>query len=86
MQGTFGGGARVSSSVAYLQPVLGRSNLDVLVDTTVTKLTQTGTEDGEPAFRGVQFAQSSSGTSSFHRSTENSRTDASFREQHPNLC
>lgn len=83
MQGTFGGGARVSASVAYLQPVLGRSNLDVLVDTTVTKLTQTGTEDGEPVLRGVQFAQSSSGRSSFYRSAENARTDASFHEQHP---
>ncbi|OJT05516.1 Pyranose dehydrogenase 3, partial [Trametes pubescens] len=60
MQGTFGGGARVSASTAYLQPVLSRSNLDVLVDTTVTKLIQTGAEDGEPVFRGVQFAQSSS--------------------------
>lgn len=83
MQGTFGGGARVSASVAYLQPVLGRSNLDVLVDTTVTKLTQTGMEDGEPVFRGVQFAQSSSGTSS-HRLADNASTDASFRKQHPN--
>ncbi|EIW53711.1 alcohol oxidase [Trametes versicolor FP-101664 SS1] len=58
--GTFGGGARVSASVAYLQPVLGRRNMDVLVNTTVTKLIHTGTEYGQPVFREVQFAQSSS--------------------------
>ncbi len=59
--GTFGGGARVSASVAYLQPVLGRRNLDILVNTTVTKLIQTGTKDGQPVFRRVLFAQSGSG-------------------------
>ncbi|OJT02279.1 Pyranose dehydrogenase 1 [Trametes pubescens] len=58
--GTFGGGARVSASVAYLQPVLGRRNLDILVNTTVTKLIQTGTKDGQPVFRRVLFAQSGS--------------------------
>ncbi len=84
MQGTFGGGARVSASTAYLQPVLSRSNLDVLVDTTVTKLIQTGTEDGEPVFRGVQFAQSSSGTCSY-KSVEKARTDVSFHAQRPNM-
>ncbi|KAI0653737.1 aryl-alcohol-oxidase from pleurotus Eryingii [Cubamyces menziesii] len=59
LQGTLGGGARVSSSVAYVQPVIDGDNLDVLVDTTVTKLIKTGTQNGQPVFRGVQFAQSS---------------------------
>ncbi|KAI0768341.1 aryl-alcohol-oxidase from pleurotus Eryingii [Trametes elegans] len=58
MQAAYGGGARVSASTAYIQPVLNRSNLDVLIDTTVTKLIQTGIESKQPAFRGVQFAQS----------------------------
>ncbi|KAI0357960.1 alcohol oxidase [Trametes cingulata] len=61
LQGTFGGGIRASASATYVRPVLGRPNLDVLVNTTVTQLVQTGTEDGEPAFRGVQFAQSRNG-------------------------
>ena len=65
MQAAYGGGARVSASTAYIQPVLSRSNLDVLIDTTVTKLIQTGVESGEPAFRGVQFAQSANGQSPF---------------------
>lgn len=70
--GTFGGGARESASAAYLQPVLGRRNMDVLVNTTVTKLIHTGIEDGQPVFRGVQFAQSSSGELQSHdTSSEN---------------
>ncbi|KAH9886297.1 aryl-alcohol-oxidase from pleurotus Eryingii [Cubamyces lactineus] len=59
LQGTLGGGARVSSSVAYVQPIIDSDNLDVLIDTTVTKLIKTDTQNGQPVFRGVQFAQSS---------------------------
>ncbi|KAI0270489.1 aryl-alcohol-oxidase from pleurotus Eryingii [Gloeopeniophorella convolvens] len=55
-----GNGQRSSSSVSYLSPVLGRSNLDILVDTQVTRVIQTGTQKGLPVFRGVQFAQSAS--------------------------
>ncbi|KAI0672565.1 aryl-alcohol-oxidase from pleurotus Eryingii [Trametes maxima] len=60
LQGTYGGGIRQSASRAYVEPVLGRTNLDVLVNTTVTKIIQTGIEHGKPAFRRVQIAQSSS--------------------------
>ncbi|KAI9435471.1 aryl-alcohol-oxidase from pleurotus Eryingii [Lactarius indigo] len=38
-----------------------RSNLDVLTNTQVTKVVQTGTRGGLPIFRGVQFAQSAYG-------------------------
>ncbi|KAI9435482.1 aryl-alcohol-oxidase from pleurotus Eryingii [Lactarius indigo] len=59
-QFSIGGGQRSSASVSYLTPVLSRSNLDILVNTLVTKVVQTGTHGGLPVFRGVQFAQSAS--------------------------
>ncbi|KAH9016616.1 aryl-alcohol-oxidase from pleurotus Eryingii [Lactarius pseudohatsudake] len=58
---SIGGGQRSSASVSYLTPVLSRSNLDILVNTLVTKVVQTGSRGGLPIFRGVQFAQSASG-------------------------
>ncbi|EPQ59001.1 alcohol oxidase [Gloeophyllum trabeum ATCC 11539] len=61
LQASIGGGKRSSSASAYLEPVLNRSNLDVLLQTTVTKVIQTGKTGDIPIFRGVQFAQSSSG-------------------------
>ncbi|KAF8259325.1 alcohol oxidase [Lactarius quietus] len=60
-QFSIGGGQRSSASVSYLTPALSRPNLDILTDTLVTKVVQTGTQDGCPIFRGVQFAQSASG-------------------------
>ncbi|KAI0759148.1 aryl-alcohol-oxidase from pleurotus Eryingii [Irpex lacteus] len=56
-QFTIADGQRVSAATSYLEPVLGRSNLDVLVNTHVTKLLQTGTQGGKPVIRGVQFSQ-----------------------------
>ncbi|KAI0320623.1 alcohol oxidase [Amylostereum chailletii] len=58
---TISDGQRVSAYTAYLKPALSRRNLDVLVNTQVTKVVQTGTKSGLPVFKGVQFAQSSSG-------------------------
>ncbi|KAI9434372.1 aryl-alcohol-oxidase from pleurotus Eryingii [Lactarius indigo] len=58
---SIGGGQRSSASVSYLTPALSRSNLDILVNTLVTKVVQTGTRGGLPIFRGVQFSQSASG-------------------------
>ncbi|OBZ73035.1 Pyranose dehydrogenase 1 [Grifola frondosa] len=60
-QYTIGDGSRASSSTAYVEPFLSRANFDVLIQTQVTKVIQTGTQSGTPVFRGVQFAQSSSG-------------------------
>ncbi|KAH9054897.1 aryl-alcohol-oxidase from pleurotus Eryingii [Lactarius vividus] len=60
-QFSIGGGQRSSASVSYLTPVLSRSNLDILINTQVTKVVQTGTQGGLPVFRGIQFAQSAHG-------------------------
>ncbi|KAI9447257.1 aryl-alcohol-oxidase from pleurotus Eryingii [Lactarius psammicola] len=60
-QFSIGSGQRSSASTSYLTPALSRSNLDVLINTQVTKVVQTGTRGGLPIFRGVQFAQSASG-------------------------
>ncbi|KAI0630562.1 alcohol oxidase [Trametes polyzona] len=54
-----GGGIRNSAATSYLSPALSsRANIDVLVQTQVTKLIQTGTDGDVPVFRGVHFAQS----------------------------
>ncbi|KAF8259334.1 alcohol oxidase [Lactarius quietus] len=62
-QFSIGGGKRSSASVSYLTPALSRPNLDILTNTLVTKVVQTGVQPGNelPIFRGVQFAQSASG-------------------------
>ncbi|KAI0684565.1 alcohol oxidase [Cytidiella melzeri] len=57
---TIAEGERVSAASAYLDPVLARSNLDIVVNTHVTKLLQTGTSNGLPVFRGVQLSQPNS--------------------------
>ncbi|KAF8259333.1 aryl-alcohol-oxidase from pleurotus Eryingii [Lactarius quietus] len=61
-QYSIGGGRRSSASGAYLTPALSRQNLDILINTQVTKVVETGTKGSLPIFRGVQFAQSASGT------------------------
>ncbi|KAI0282905.1 glucose-methanol-choline oxidoreductase [Russula brevipes] len=56
-------GTRVSAATAYLEPALeSRSNIDLLFNTQVTRLIRTGTKQGRPIFRGVQFAASASST------------------------
>ena len=57
LQGTFGNGIRTTASTACILPFLERGNFDVLINTTVTRFTQTGQERGIPVFRGVQFAR-----------------------------
>ena len=52
---------RVSSATAYLFPAMDRPNLDVLVNTQVTKLLQTGTSRGKPIIKGVEFALNAGG-------------------------
>ncbi|KAI0333807.1 FAD/NAD(P)-binding domain-containing protein [Cubamyces sp. BRFM 1775] len=58
LQGANGNGIRNDAATAYLAPALSRPNLDVLVETQVTKVIQTGTNGSKPMFRGVEFAQS----------------------------
>lgn len=59
-QFTIADGERVNSATAYIAPALLRSNLDVLVNTQVTKVLRTGTQLGKAVFRGVQLAQNAS--------------------------
>ena len=61
MQGTVGGGERSSSATAYLDPALGRGNIHVLLNNTVTRLLSSGSVDGKPSFRTVEFAPNASG-------------------------
>ncbi|KAL5524154.1 hypothetical protein ACEPAG_8327 [Sanghuangporus baumii] len=61
-QSTIANGERDSSAVAYIAPALSRSNLDVLVNTRVTRVIQTGMRHSIPEFRAVEIATSSNST------------------------
>jgi hypothetical protein len=61
-------GKRASSWTHYLKPVMNRTNLDIVLNTHVTRVIQTGWEDGLPEFRGVEYAVDTSGTSIYHAS------------------
>ncbi|KAF4571035.1 hypothetical protein EYR36_001695 [Pleurotus pulmonarius] len=52
-----GNGQRSSSSTAYLRPAQSRPNLSVLINAQVTKLVNSGTTNGLPAFRCVEYAE-----------------------------
>ncbi|KAI0039272.1 GMC oxidoreductase [Auriscalpium vulgare] len=56
-------GTRDSSATAYIQPALAsHKNLDVLVNSQVLRVLKTGSINGNPVFRGVQFAASANAT------------------------
>ncbi|KAF8808842.1 aryl-alcohol oxidase-like protein [Phlegmacium glaucopus] len=58
-QFTIGHGQRSGAAAAYIAPALAtHPNLDVLVNTVVTKVLQTDKRDGKPVFLGVEFAKS----------------------------
>ncbi|KAF8797579.1 aryl-alcohol oxidase-like protein [Phlegmacium glaucopus] len=60
-QFTISDGQRASAATSYIAPALANHpNLDVLVNTVVTRVLETGTQSGKPVFRGVEFAQSAS--------------------------
>lgn len=61
IQSTIGNGTRSSSATAYLEPVLDRANLHVIVQHTATKLITEGTKHGIPVFSKVEFAASAKG-------------------------
>ncbi len=62
MQSSVGGGQRSSAATAYLNPSQERDNLDILINTHVTKLVLTGARSwSKPEFRAIQVAQSSGG-------------------------
>lgn len=55
-------GRRVTSATSYLAQALNRSNLDIVVNTRVTKLISVGNVFGQPDFRGVEFTQTANGS------------------------
>lgn len=61
VQSTIANGERRNAAVSYLEPVLNRQNLDILVNTQVTKILKTGIDSGSPIFKGVQISQRSEG-------------------------
>ncbi|TFY82585.1 hypothetical protein EWM64_g1421 [Hericium alpestre] len=61
-QSTLLHGARDSSATSQIWPYVGDHSLDVILNAQATKLINTGTEGGIPAFRGVEFARSSQST------------------------
>ncbi|KAI0757745.1 alcohol oxidase [Daedaleopsis nitida] len=54
-------GARSNAARNYLEPILSRSNLDILVNTQVVKVTKTGTDGNTPVITGVQYASGPKG-------------------------
>ena len=54
-------GHRVTSATSYLARAFDRPNLDILVNTRVTRVLSVGREDGKPVFRSIQFAQTVDG-------------------------
>ncbi|KAF5366379.1 hypothetical protein D9758_009790 [Tetrapyrgos nigripes] len=60
-QVTAGGGVRTTSATAYLHPALqNRQNIDVVINTRVTRLVKSGQED-LPVFKSVEVATSKGG-------------------------
>ncbi|KAJ7223851.1 aryl-alcohol oxidase-like protein [Mycena haematopus] len=58
-QQTINGASRSSGATSYLGPkFISRPNLHVLVNAQVTRIIQTGTDSGKPAFRSVEYATS----------------------------
>ncbi|KAF8883622.1 aryl-alcohol-oxidase from pleurotus Eryingii [Gymnopilus junonius] len=55
-------GSRSSSSSGYLRNALKRPNLHVLVNAQVSRIVQTGTEHGLPAFRKVEYRVNDGGS------------------------
>ncbi|KAG6899171.1 hypothetical protein C0993_012714 [Termitomyces sp. T159_Od127] len=63
MQMTVDGPRRSSSSTSYLAPNFRkRSNLHILLGAQVSRLLQTGTQNGLPEFRGVEYRLESDGS------------------------
>ena len=61
MQSTIGNGTRSSAATAYLEPAFNRTNLDILIENTVTRLIQSGQTADGPEFKTVEFAASQNG-------------------------
>ncbi|KAL4243738.1 GMC oxidoreductase family protein [Abortiporus biennis] len=71
IQSSNGGGQRNSAATAYLHPAELRPNLDILINTQVTRLlTQSDANSTTPIFRTVEFAQDASGPRSVVNATK----------------
>ncbi|KAF9001662.1 aryl-alcohol-oxidase from pleurotus Eryingii [Cyathus striatus] len=57
VQSTVGGSKRSSSATAYLEPALNRPNLDVLINTEVTRLILSGMSKRRPKFTKVELGR-----------------------------
>lgn len=65
MQSTVGDGERSDANTAYLQPVISRSNLDVLINTRVTRLVQSGASKNGLIFNIVELSSTADSTPNF---------------------
>ncbi|KAF8168607.1 aryl-alcohol oxidase precursor [Mycena galopus ATCC 62051] len=62
LQATIDDGQRSSAATSYLGPnFISRPNLHVLLNAHVTRIVQTGEDQGRPAFRSVEFTQNATG-------------------------
>ena len=62
MQSSIGGGERSSAATAYLtSDVRNRTNLDILINTQVTRLINVASSGSTPDLRTVEYAQSRDG-------------------------
>lgn len=65
-QNTVGNGKRSSSATAYLAPnILARPNLDVALESQVTKVISTKKVKNVPLFNTVEFAKNANGENNF---------------------
>lgn len=60
-QAAISNGQRIDAASAYITPIVGRGNLDILLNTRVTRIIQTDLVSGVPAFMKVEFGTNSSG-------------------------
>ena len=63
MQSNIQNGTHVNAATAFLEPVLSRPNLDVLIQNQATRVISNGTTNGKIQFNQVELAQNSTGTS-----------------------
>ena len=63
LQSTVGSGERSSSATAYIDPILHRKNLHVLISHTATRLLPVKAPGDVPSLRKVEFAASPTGAS-----------------------
>lgn len=59
MQSTVGSGKRSDSNTAYLQPAISRLNLDILLNTQVTRLAQSSSSESGPTLTTVELGTQS---------------------------